>query len=285
MATSVEPNITLEFSSMTLRRPLLKDRLHGSSFLPTVLLARLEDALAATGNSIGVPYLVLTSVLAAVAAGVAITEARLPTYLALTLGGAAAFGGPSFLLRLEQIRYQRRFLFVFPDALDVIVRSVRAGLPVLEAIELAASEIAPPVGTEFRHLLDEMRVGVEMEAALKRTGNRIRVPDFRFFVVCLVFQQRTGGGLADALSNLSTVIRQRRTLRLKARALTAETRASAVIIATMPLIAGTGLFLINPQIMSSLFLDPRGRMMLVVAVACLLLGIAVMIAIIRRGPH
>ena len=128
-----------------------------------------------------------------------------------------------------------------------------------------------------------MRIGVEMEDALQHTADRIRVPDFRFFVVCLVLQRRTGGGLADTLSNLSTLIRQRRAVRLRARALTAETKASAVVVAMMPLIAGAGLFLINRQLMSTLLVDPRGRFMLGVALFSLFLGIGMMIIIIRKG--
>jgi Flp pilus assembly protein TadB len=249
-------------------------------------LARLEAALAATGNSIGLPHLIATSIVATAATvGFELAAVQLPVSLVVTLGAAAALGGPVVLLRLWQGRYQRRFLRVFPDALDLIVRAVRAGLPALDAIDVSASEIAPPVGAEFRRVLDEMRVGIGMEDALQRAADRIRVQDFRFFVVCLVLQRRTGGGLADTLSNLSTVIRHRRAVRLKARALTAETRASAVVIATMPLIASAGFFFISQKMMSSLFLDPRGRFMLTVAILSLLLGITLMIAIIRKGPR
>ena len=153
--------------------------------------------------------------------------------------------------------YQRKFLEAFPDALDLIVRAVRAGLPVPEAMELVTREIRPPVGAEFRRLLDELRIGTAMEEALQRAADRVRVPDFRFFVVSLLLQSQTGGGIAETLSNLSTIIRQRKALRLKARALTAEAQASAVVVAAMPLVAGVGLFLINRELMRTLFIDPR----------------------------
>jgi tight adherence protein B len=123
-----------------------------------------------------------------------------------------------------------------------------------EAIEVVTREIRPPVGTEFRRMLDEMRIGIEMETALQHAADRIRVPDFHFFVVSLLLQRQTGGGIAETLSNLSTIIRQRKALRLKARALTAEDTASAAIVAATTFVAGGGLFLINRELMSILFL-------------------------------
>jgi len=179
--------------------------------------------------------------------------------------------------------YQRKFLEAFPDALDLIVRAVRAGLPVPEAMELVTREIRPPVGAEFRRLLDELRIGTAMEEALQRAADRVRVPDFRFFVVSLLLQSQTGGGIAETLSNLSTIIRQRKALRLKARALTAEAQASAVVVAAMPLVAGVGLFLINRELMRTLFIDPRGRFLLGLAVVSLVSGIVSMKVLIKRN--
>src|SRR5262249_28869054 len=142
--------------------------------------------------------------------------------LAIALCCATAVGAPALLLQIAQTRYQRQFLDAFPDALDLIIRAVRAGLPAPEAIEVVTREIRPPVGSEFQRMLDEMRIGTEMEEALQHAADRIRVPDFRFFVVSLLLQRQTGGGIAETLSNLSTIIRQRKALRQKARALSAE---------------------------------------------------------------
>jgi tight adherence protein B len=122
-----------------------------------------------------------------------------------------------------------------------------------------------------------------METALQHAADRIRVPDFNFFVVSLLLQRQTGGGIAETLSNLSTIIRQRKALRLKARALTAEATASAAIVAATPFVAGGGLFLINRELMSILFVDPRGRFMLGLAIVCLLLGIAAMKVTIEKS--
>jgi tight adherence protein B len=131
--------------------------------------------------------------------------------------------------------------------------------------------------------LNELRIGTEMEEALQRAADRIRLPDFQFFAVSLVLQRQTGGGIAETLSNLSGIIRQRKAVRMKARALTAEAQASAAIIAATPFVAGVGPFLINRDFTSVLFIDPRGRFLLGIAVASLLTGLATMRALIKKN--
>jgi Flp pilus assembly protein TadB len=251
--------------------------------LPSLLSSRLDLAFASTGNRIGPAHLVAVGIAAAAALGLVSVAASVHPVLAVALCGATAAGAPALFLRFAQNRYRRKFLDIFPDALDLIVRAVRSGLPAPEAIELAAREVRPPVGTEFQLLLDELRVGTEMEEALQRAADRIRVPDFRFFAVSMLLQRQTGGGIAETFSNLSGIIRQRKALRLKARALAAEAQASAAIVATTPFVAGVGLFVINRDLISVLFVDPRGRFLLGIAVASLLTGIAVMRALIKRN--
>jgi Flp pilus assembly protein TadB len=251
--------------------------------IPTLVSSRFDLAFASTGNRIGPAHLIAVGIAAAAVVGLASVGASVHPMLAIALGGAAAAGAPAQLLRFAQSRYQRKFLEMFPDALDLIVRAVRSGLPAPEAIELVTHEVRPPVATEFRQILDELRIGTEMDEALQRAADRIRVPDFRFFAVSLLLQRQTGGGIAETLSNLSGIIRQRKALRMKARALTAEAKASAAIIATTPFVAGVGLFLINRNLTSVLFTDPRGRFLLGVAVASLLTGLAAMRALIKRN--
>jgi Flp pilus assembly protein TadB len=251
--------------------------------LPTLLSSRLDLAFSSTGNRIGPAHLVAVGIAAAATVGLVSVAASVHPILAIALGGAAAAGAPALLLRFAQRRYQRKFLEIFPDALDLIVRAVRSGLPAPEAIALATHEVRPPVGTEFRQILDELRIGTEMEEVLQRAADRIRVSDFRFFAVALLLQRQTGGGIAETLSNLSGIIRQRKAVRMKARALTAEAQASAAIIATMPFVAGVGLFVINRDLTSVLLTDPRGRFLLGIAVASLLTGLAAMRALIKKN--
>ena len=162
-------------------------------------------------------------------------------------------------------------------------RAVKAGLPVVDAMEVAAHEIRAPVGGEFRRTLDEMRLGVEIEDALQHTAGRIRVPDFQFYVSAIALQRRTGGSLAETLANLSNIIRRRKELRLKVRALTAESKAAAGVLAILPFLVGAVLYLLNRDLMSVLFVDPRGRFMVGLALLSLATGIAVMAVIIRKS--
>ena len=272
-----------ELLGASLRRPIPRGgRVRAFFSVPAKLGTRLDAAFAAAGNRIGLPQLVLTGIAGAVVTGLAARFLGLNSVLVIGLVGAAAVAAPRFLLRFAQLRYQRRFLDVFPDAIDLIVRAVKAGLPALDAMDLAARETAAPVGAEFQRILDDTRIGVAMADALNRAADRIRVTDFRFFVASIVLQRRTGGGLAETLVNLSTLIRQRKALRLKARALTAESKASAAVISIMPFVAGAGLYLVKPDMMALLFADHRGRVMLGVAIVSVLSGIATMSAIIRR---
>src|SRR5260370_32458766 len=126
---------------------------------------------------------------------------------------------------------------------------------------VAAHEIAEPVGSELRRTLDEVQIGVEPQDALQKTADRIRVPDFRFYVVALALQKRTGGSLAETLTNLSTVIRARKALRLKTRALSAETKASAFLLALLPFFVGGVMYVIHRGMMSGLLTDLRGPLM------------------------
>jgi tight adherence protein B len=203
--------------------------------------------------------------------------------LTVLLGGGAGLEATAQLLRLAQSRYQNRFLDPFPDALDLIGRAVKAGLPVLDAMEVAAREMSAPVGSELQRTLDEMHVGVDIDEALQHTADRIRVPDFRFFTVALKLQRRTGGSLAETLANLSRTIRRRKEIRLKARALTSESKSSAAVLALLPLAVGGILFLINRPLILTLFIDPRGRFMLGMAFLSLITGIVVMGVIIKKS--
>ena len=267
--------------TVSLRRPL-RQRAALSSPL-AVLRVRLDAALAATGDWIGVPHLAVTGLVAVVVVVLfADRLMRLNPALVIVLAVAAAAAGPTLLLRFAQSRYQRRFLDAFPDALDLIARAVRAGLPAVEAMEVAGREIRPPVGIEFQRTLEEVRLGIDIGEALQHTAERIGVADFRFYVVALELQRRTGGALAETLRNLSNIIRRRKEVRLKARALSAESKASAAVLAILPFVVGAILFTLNPALMSILFHDSRGRYMLGLAALSLLTGIAVMALIIKR---
>jgi tight adherence protein B len=252
--------------------------------LPRRLWARFDPAFAACGYRVGIPHLVaVASITAILAIGFARNILGLHPATGLLLTGAAAVGAPFAVLRLAQSRYRNKFLDIFPDALDVVGRAVKAGLPVTEAMNVASRDMADPVGSELRHAIDQMRIGVEMVDALQQMADRVRVPDFRFLVVALTLQQKTGGALAETLANLSAVIRARKALRLKARALSAEAKASAAVLGALPFVVGALMYFLNRDLASVLLFDPRGRFMVGVAFLSLLIGLGTMSMIVRRA--
>ena len=252
--------------------------------LPRKLWAALNPAFDATGNRIGLPHLIFAGVFAAII--VLLFAGRilmLNPVIVTPLGFVGAIAAPAFVLRIAQSRHQDRFLNAFPDALDLVGRGVKAGLPVNEALAVAAQEIVYPVGSELRRSLDQVQIGVPMIDALQQMADRIRVADFRFLVVTLALQQKTGGSLAETLGNLSTIIRARKALRLKAKALTSEARASAAVLAILPFIVGGLMYLMNHELGRLLLSDPRGRFMMGVAFVSLIIGLSTMAAIVKRA--
>lgn len=253
-------------------------------FLSGQRRARLDAALDACGRRISLWHLAAVAAFAlALVFFFAGRLLQLNLGLTLLIGLAAASISPLLLLRFAQHRYQKQFLEIFPDALDLVARAVKAGLPPLDAVDVAAHEIEAPVGSELQRTLDEMRIGMDIDEAFERAADRIRAADFRFFVATLTLQRRTGGALAETLNNLSGVIRQRKALRRKARALTAEAKASAVAVGVSPFIAGAAVYYHSHSLMMMLFLDPRGRFMLGLAILFLVLGFVTMFWMIRRA--
>ncbi|MFO0389664.1 MAG: type II secretion system F family protein [Alphaproteobacteria bacterium] len=164
------------------------------------------------------------------------------------------------------------FLNHFPDALDMIVRSVKSGYPLAGAIRMVADNMSPPISSEFKQVADETAYGSTLVDALKRLCQRIDEPDIKFFVVVLSVQQEVGGNLAEVLSNLSSIIRKRKHLRLKVRAITSEGRATAWVLGSLP---GFVFIIINkmsPKHMEPLFDTVLGNMLLAGAIGIVLLG-------------
>jgi tight adherence protein B len=252
--------------------------------LPRKVMALLDAAFEATGNRVRLLHLIIAGLIGAIIV-IPFTSRilALNSGLVMLLGVAATVAAPVLLLRMAQARYRSRFLDVFPDALDLVRRAVKAGLPVNEALTVAGREIGEPVGSELRRALDRVQIGVQMVDALDQTANRIRVADFRFLVVALALQQGTGGSLAETLANLSAVIRARKALRQKARALSAEAKASAAVLAVLPFVVGGLMYVMAQDLMEPLVVDPRGRFMVGVAFLSLVTGLTAMAALIKRA--
>jgi tight adherence protein B len=211
------------------------------------------------------------------------TIAALLSYIATELiwvaplaGFAFTLGVPHWVLSFLKSQREKKFTREFAPAIDTIVRSVRSGLPVGEALKVVASEIPEPVKGEFRLLNESLKVGVTMEDGLKRMYERMPTPEVNFFGIVLAIQYKTGGNLSEALNNRATVLRDRKRMQGKIRAMSSEAKASAAIIGSLPPGVATLIFMTTPNYIDPLFNQDIGRLMLVGCALWMASGIAVM---------
>ena len=220
---------------------------------PALLRKRLEQ----TGKdiSLGKYAMVCLGLVFIVTFGLMMKGA--PFLLSLLLGLFVGVGVPHFVIGKLIKRRINKFNTNFPDAIELMVRGLRSGLPITETLGIVASEIIGPVGVEFRMVADKMKIGRTMESALQDTADRMGTAEFQFFVIMLAIQRETGGNLAETLSNLADVLRKRAQMKLKIRAMSSESKASAYIVGSLPFIVFTLVWMINPGYMSKFFTDER----------------------------
>ena len=196
--------------------------------------------------------------------------------VAVALAFAGAFGIPRWLLSYLKKRREARFLHTFPDAIDIIVRGVKAGLPLLDSLKLIANDAAEPVKSEFRAIIETQTVGIPIGEACLKLYESIPLAEANFFGIVVSIQQRAGGNLSEALGNLSRVLRDRKKMKAKIQAMSMEAKASASIIGALPLAVMTLVWLTSPGYISLLWTDPFGRVMLACCGAWMAAGIFVM---------
>jgi tight adherence protein B len=172
-------------------------------------------------------------------------------------------------------RFRRRFLDGFPDLIDMIVRAVRAGVPVTQVIGSASKECAEPLKSEFKMMADSLAVGLDLEEVLDVAMRRIEIADFSFFCVCLLLQRETGGQLGETLENLSGIVRTRREIRMKTKALTGEARITTKILAAIPIVIMGSMYLLNRDYLLVLFNTDAGNNLLTFGVISMVLGLIV----------
>lgn len=194
-----------------------------------------------------------------------------PILVGFCLGIVFAVWVPLKFLSMRVVRKQKAFLQLFPDAIDLIVRGLRSGLPVADSINLVAHEVAEPVAGVFTHVCNTMKLGVGMEKALQEVAKTLNYTEFNFFVTSIILQRETGGNLSEILNNLSEVLRKRYMMRMKIKAMTSEARASAIIIGVLPFLVAIAVSVMNPEYLEPMVSDYRGNVALVVAV-CMLVG-------------
>lgn len=180
-------------------------------------------------------------------------------------------------------RWTRTLLRQLPDALQMIVRSVRVGIPVSEAVRLVAREAPQPTAAEFALIVGELQIGTKLDEAIKAMAIRTGLPEYRFFATTLSLQATAGGGLSETLEGLADVIRKRLALRAKGMAMASQARTSAGVLIALPFISGGGMYLLNEKYIGILFTDPLGHQLLGMAMASLIVGVLVMRTIIRKS--
>jgi tight adherence protein B len=180
-----------------------------------------------------------------------------PFFLAFFAGLFVGIGLPHYVIGKMINRRILKFNAYFPDAIELMVRGLRSGLPISETLGVVANEIGGPVGIEFRAVADKMKIGRTMEAALQESADRLGTPEFQFFVITLAIQRETGGNLAETLSNLADVLRKRAQMKLKIRAMSSESKASAYIVGSLPFVVFLLVWFINPTYMGGFFTDQR----------------------------
>jgi tight adherence protein B len=194
----------------------------------------------------------------------------------LALAFAAAGGLPFWILSLLKKRRETRFLDTFPDAVDVIVRGIKAGLPLLDSLKLIAGEAEEPIRGEFRSIIETQTIGIPLGEACLKLYERMPLPEANFFGIVIFIQQRAGGNLSEALGNLSRVLRDRKKMKAKIKAMSMEAKASATIIGALPIAVMTLVYITSPQYISLLWTEPLGRMMLAACAVWMSIGVFVM---------
>lgn len=236
----------------------------------------IKARLARSGLSLTLGRFYIFSILFGCVVFLVCLIAGLPMAATGGIAFVAAIGLPRWILGFIISRRQNKFLEELPNALDVMVRSIRSGLPLNDAMRLIATDGQEPVKSEFRRVVEAQQVGLSIPEGCARMMLTMPLPEVNFFAIVIAIQSQAGGNLSEALNNLSKVLRERRKMKAKVQALSMEAKASAVIIGALPFIVATLVYLTSPQYIMVLFSDPRGHLILLFSGIWMSIGIFVM---------
>jgi len=180
-----------------------------------------------------------------------------PVYLALSGGLLLGAGLPHMVINFLMASRIKKFTAHFPDAIELLVRGLKSGLPVGETLGVVAKEIPGPVGEEFKLVVEKIKIGKSMEESLQETADRLGTAEFQFFVITLAIQRETGGNLAETLANLADVLRKRAQMKLKIRSMSSESKASAYIVGALPFFVFGMIWFVNPDYLAGFFHEQR----------------------------
>jgi tight adherence protein B len=234
------------------RKPRMH-RIAGSESRAAALALRLHR----TGKKWTLSQYLYTSLGLAVAVSAIVYIKSGAPLLALGVGLAAGGGLPHMWVSRLISKRLNKFITKFPDAIELLVRGLRSGLPVTETLTVVATEVPGPVGEEFKLVTERIKIGRSMEEALQETADRLNTAEFSFFCITLAIQRETGGNLAETLANLSDVLRKRAQMKLKIKAMSSEAKASAYIVGALPFVVFAMIYMVNPTYVAGFFTEDR----------------------------
>jgi tight adherence protein B len=269
-------NIRLNESNSTI--PMLDRIIKRYVPRPKALRTRFER----TGRRISLGEYCLATLLVALIVGGALRAALgIAPILAVLAGLAAGFAVPHIAVNRMIARRLKAFTAQFPEAIDLIVRGLKSGLPVPVSMQSVAEEMGQPIGGVFRGITERLSLGLTLDEALGDAAERLPMTEFRFFVITLAIQRETGGNLGETLENLADILRKRRQMKQKIKAMSSEAKASAWILGSLPFLLFGILSAMQPAYIGTLFHDPRGMMMMGAGLFSLTIGILVMAKMVR----
>ena len=236
----------------------------------------LRTLIAQTGLELSIrTFWVLSFILGLIMAAVPFVFA-LPWYVAVCSGLVGFLGLPRWIIKYLRTRRQNIFLNDFADAIDVMVRGLKSGLPITDAMRVIASESGPPVGPEFNEIVEGQRIGISVDQGVERMVERMPLAEVNFLAIVMAIQAKTGGNLSEALGNLSKVLRDRKKMKAKIRAVSQEAKSSAAIIGSLPFIIMGALTVLNPEYLNPLFYTRMGNILIIGSGIWMGIGVLVM---------
>lgn len=248
--------------------------------LPQQKVLRQRLARAGLDMSLGV-YVLICLLVAVVGFVAANMTGFMPSAAAVLFAIFCGLALPHMTIAYLFKRRQTQFIAYFPEAIDLMVRGVRAGLPITESIKAASEEVPNPVGIELARITDGVRLGRKIDELMWETSERLNLQEFKFFTIALSIQSETGGNLAETLDNLSEVLRSRRQLKRKVKAMSSEAKASAYIIGSLPFIMTALIYFVNAPYIVRLFMDIRGQIMIGFGLFMISIGVLVMYRMVK----
>ncbi len=243
---------------------------------------KMRSRLQRSGLKLSISeYLLITMLAVCIFIGLFKLAFGLKTMLAVLLGLSLGLFLPHAFVGSMGKRRIKAFMKYVPESIDAMVRGIRSGLPISESINVVAAEMPDPIGGEFRSIRDSVRMGRTLEDAMWDVAKRIDLPEYRYFIIALAIQKETGGNLAETLSNVGDVLRKRRQIKLKIKAMSSEAKASAMILGALPFIMILVLGAVSPEYIGLLFNDPRGNILCAIALFIMGTGIFIMAQMIN----